>query len=145
MGKKSREAREQAEAGGQVFRDGQWVDAGKIEKMQERGVGKLKKMSTGGQVGVLSESLRTGKLSADELRYELETNAKKEMRKGAEKFRRKGKAVTVENLLEDYYEHEDFRELAASVGLDEAWFIKLAEEECQAGDGSGNGTEQTES
>ena len=135
MGKRDRE---RFASTGMVYRNGVLVDAAKTrdvseadrERMQKVGYNALQAMNTGNQVKVARDSLRQGKLSPGMLRKALEDNAPKEMKKGADKLRKKGKAVTIDALLEEYRNDRDFRELATEVGLDEAWFIALAEKEC---------------
>lgn len=91
----------------------------------------LQKASTNNQVKVLMESLDTGRLKESKLRNVLKKNAYKEMRKGAELLVEKGKTPTVDLLMEDYWKEKEFRKLASRVGLDSAWFTKIAEDECQ--------------
>ena len=139
----SRQDRERFKQTGKVFRNGALVDAPVVDapkvrevsdadrdRMQRVGYNTLKTMSTSNQIEVLRDSLHQGRLSSSKLRKALEDNAYKEMRKGADKLRKKNKPVTVDVLLEEYRKDRDFRELAAEVGLDEAWFIALAEKEC---------------
>jgi hypothetical protein len=90
-------------------------------------VGTITKAPTDTQVGILSESLANGKLQNSKLRQTLEQHAPIEMRKGIEKLIKKGKTPTVDLLLEEYRGSKSFQKLALSVGLDEAWFVKLAE------------------
>ena len=133
----SKKDRVRAEQTGKVFRNGGLVDAPKArkvsdaerERMQRVGYDKLQAMSTGNQIQVLRDSLHQGRLKPDKLRKALEDNAYKEMRKGADKLRKKGKPMTADALLEEYHKDKDFQELANEVGLDEAWFIALAEKE----------------
>lgn len=135
MGKRDRERFEQT---GKVFRGGVLVDMSKANqisdedrgRMRQRGYSALQAMDTGNQIKVLRDSLHLGKLSPAKLRKALEDNAHKEMRKGADKLRKKGKPVTVNALLEEYRKDRDFRELAIEVGLNEEWFIALANKEC---------------
>lgn len=134
MGKKDRERSEQT---GKVFRNGKLVDVPVVRevsdaergRMQQRGLKVLLTMDTSNQIKVLHDSLHQGRLKPDKLRKSLEDNACKEMRKGADKLRRKGKPVTVDALLEEYHKDKDFQKLASEVGLDEAWFVALAEKE----------------
>lgn len=122
---------------GKVFRGGTLVDAPKVreisdaerERMRKAGYDKLQSMGTDNQIKVLRDSLYEGRLKPEKLRKALEDNACYEMRKGAEKLRKKGKVVTVDALLEEYHGSGEFRDLATQVGLDEAWFVALAEKE----------------
>ena len=133
MGRKDRDRFEKT---GKVFRDGvlvavtREVSDSDRERMQRVGNKSLQSMGTNKQVKVLHDSLLQGRLGQDKLRKEIETNAHKEMRKGADKLRKKGKVVTVDALLEEYRKETAFRELASKVGLGEEWFIDLAEKEC---------------
>jgi len=131
MGKRDRERFEQT---GKVFRNGEMVNISDVdrERIHRKGYSALQAMSTSNQIKVLRDSLHQGLLKPDKLRKTLENNAYKEMRKGADKLRKKNKLVTADTLLKDYYESDDFRKLAAEVGLDEAWFIALAEKECES-------------
>jgi hypothetical protein len=81
------------------------------------------------QIGILSEAIEDNHLQSSLLRRTLEKNAPIEMRKGVEKLVKKGKIPTVDLLLEEYHGSESFQKLASSVGLGEAWFVKLAEDE----------------
>ena len=134
MGKKDRLRFEQT---GKVFRNGELVDAPKVrefsvaqrERMQKAGQKELQSMGTSNQIKVLRDSLHEGRLKPDKLRKALEDNAYKEMKKGADKLRKKGKPVTVDALLEDYDKDKDFQQLADEVGLDRTWFVVLAEKE----------------
>lgn len=134
MGKRDRMRFEQT---GKVFRDGELRDAPKTrevsvaerERMQRVGQRELQSMSTDNQIKVLRDSLHEGRLKPDKLRKALEDNAYEEMRKGADKLHKKGKPVTVVALLEEYHKDKDFQQLATEVGLDEAWFVALAEKE----------------
>ncbi len=100
------------------------------EQVAKTAVGALQHQSTNKQVSFLSGALAEGKLSSGRLRQTLEDNARKEMRKGADKLVKQGKTPTVDLLLVEYHKEKDFQRLATSVGLDESWFMKLAEEEC---------------
>ncbi len=119
--------RERFERTGQVFRGGKLVDVAVAQKV---GAKVLQHYSTDKKVEFLSESLRVGKLSPSKLRESLERFAPREMRKGADKLIKKGKAVTVDNLLEEYHKDNRFQKVASDVGLDESWFVALAEREC---------------
>jgi hypothetical protein len=81
------------------------------------------------QIDILSDSLTSNHLKPSLLRTTLEKNAPIEMRKGIEKLIKGGKTPTVDLLLEEYRASKSFQKLARSVGLDESWFIKLAEDE----------------
>jgi len=89
----------------------------------------VQKLDTDTQVGLLSESLGNGNLQNSALRKSLEKNAPIEMRKGIVKLVKRGKVPTVDLLLEEYRGSKSFQKLAFGVGLDEAWFVKLAEDE----------------
>lgn len=135
MGRRDRERFQQT---GKVFRGGSMVDVKGIpekthERMQNVGESALQAMSTGNQVKVLRDSLYQGRLSPGKLRRTLEANAPKEMRKGADKLRKKNKPVTVDALLEEYRRDMAFKALAEEVGLPESYFIALAERECNSG------------
>lgn len=132
MGRRDRERFEQT---GKVHRGGSLVDVKDIprdthERMQNVGERALQAMDTGNQVKILRDSLHLGRLSPGKLRRTLEAKAPKEMRKGADKLRRKNKPVTVDALLEEYRRDTAFKALAEEVGLAESYFIELAEREC---------------
>ena len=135
MGKKDRERYQQT---GKVFRDGELVNAttvrevGDAERQRMHSVGEfaLQRMGTSNQIKVLRDSLHQGRLKPNRLRVALEDGARKEMRKGADKLRKNNKPVTVDALLKEYRGDEELRKLAGEVGLDESWFISLAEKEC---------------
>jgi len=89
----------------------------------------IKSKPTETQIGILSEAIEDNHLKSSLLRKTLEKNAPVEMRKGVEKLVKKGKTPTVDLLLEEYRGSKSFQKLALGVGLDEAWFVKLAEDE----------------
>lgn len=124
----SNKDRERFEQTGKVFRGGKLVDVAVARRVGEK---MLQHYSTDKKVEFLSESLRVGKLSPSKLREALERFAPREMRKGADKLIAKGKAVTVDNLLEEYHKDEKFQEVANSAGLTEEWFVVLAKQECE--------------
>ncbi len=128
MGKKDKERFEKT---GMVFRDGKLVRQEVIEKVAKVAVVVLQSQSVSNHVKFLSEALDEGRLSADKLRKSIEGEAPRNMRSGAKKIIKAGKALTVDSLLTDYYNEDGFRALATRVGLDEAWFRRLAESECQ--------------
>ena len=104
------------------------------EKVAKTAVGALQRQSTNKQVSFLSGALAEGRLSPGRLLQLLEDNAYKEIRKGADKLVKQGKTPTVDLLLAEYHKEKDFKKLAASVGLDESWFVNLAKEECARGE-----------
>jgi hypothetical protein len=99
------------------------------DKVRGLVVNTIMKSPTDTQVGILEESLGSGKLQNSKLRQTLEQHAPIEMRKGIAKIFKKGKIPTVDLLLEEYRGSKSFQKLASSVGLDETWFVKLAEDE----------------
>lgn len=130
-----RKDRERVEAG-MRHRNGSIVsaeEARKVDKerqqMERVGVATIQAASTSSQVQIMSEALRTGRLSHSKLREALEENAPKEMSKGAGKLAKKGKPITVDALLEEYRGDKAFQKLASEVGLNETYFIELAERE----------------
>jgi len=131
-----RKDRERAEATGMCHRNGNLIstkEAQKVDKerarMERVGVSTIEAASTSSQVKIMSEALRTGKLSHSKLRKALEENASGEMRKGGDKLIKKGKPVTVDALLAEYRGDKHFQKLASDVGLDEEYFVELAERE----------------
>ncbi len=127
----SKRDKERFEQTGKVFRNGELVNISEAERkrMHRAGYNALQAMGTGNQIKVLRDSLHQGRLKSSKLRKTLEDNAHVEMRKGANKLHKKKEPVTVDALLREYRKDSDFRELASEVGLDEAWFIALAEKE----------------
>lgn len=130
--------RERAEKTGMRHRNGSLIstkDAQKVVTDKERvrmervGTSIIETASTSSQVTIMSEALRTGKLSHSKLRKALEENSPKEMSKGADKLARKGKPVTVDALLAEYRGDRHFQKLASDVGLSEGYFVELAEGE----------------
>lgn len=101
------------------------------EALRETGVKILQALSTNKQVDVLNAAVGTGKLKNSKLRDALESKAPNEMRKGVQKLIKKHLPLTVDNLLIEYRKDKPFQQLANSVGLDEQWFIKLAEQEIE--------------
>lgn len=101
-----------------------------MERVKNTAVHSLQRFSTSNQIKFLADSMHQGRLPASQLRDALKSNARKEMHKGAEKLAKKKKEVTVDKLLEEYRKDKEFQKLADEVGLDEAFFIRLAELEC---------------
>jgi len=99
------------------------------ERLTGIAVSAIQRQSTDKQVDFLHGAIAENRLSHSKLRQQLETNAPKEMRIGILKLLKKGLAPTVDLLLEEYHREKSFQKLAASVGLTEEWFIKLAETE----------------
>lgn len=124
MGKAHRERLARILAGGETL-----IRKQVIEKMATAGTTILKHETTSNQIKFLADSLHSGRLHHDQLRHALMGNAPNEMRIGAEKLRKQGKSITVDNLLEEYWADTEFKELAAEVGLSEDFFVKLAEAE----------------
>ena len=120
MGKRDREHREGVTAGSE--------DPIRHEKVTDAIIDILQKQTTDKQIGVLEESLSSGKLQNSKLKKALESSAPTEMRKGIYKLIKRGKIPTVDLLLEEYHREKSFQRLATSVGLDEIWFVKLAED-----------------
>ena len=104
-----------------------------LAKARKDAVAEVQVRDTDGQVRFLADALRKGHLSPGKLKATLENNAYREMAKGAKKLAGEGNALTVDLLLAEYREATALRELAASVGLDEEWFVALAEAECRRG------------
>jgi ribosomal protein L17 len=100
------------------------------EQAAKTAVKTLQHQSTDKQVSFLSDALAESRLEAGKLQQTLEANARKEMRKGVDKLIRQGKTPTVDLLLAEYRREKKFQALAASVGLQESWFVALAESEC---------------
>jgi len=128
MGKRDRERFAQT---GKVHRNGQIMDISETQKrvLVRAGTKGLQAMNTGNQIKTLSDSLHSGRLSPAKLCEALVDNAHREMKKGADKLRKQGKAVTVEALLEEYHKDISFQGLADEVGLTEQYFANLAKGE----------------
>lgn len=101
------------------------------ETMVSAGVSTVEKYSVDKQIQFLADALHEGRLSPNKLRRELERNAPLEMRKGADKLIKQGRAINVDALLMEYRSSEGFQELATEVGLNQQWFTELAKQECQ--------------
>jgi hypothetical protein len=116
---------------GMVFRNGELVSAPAVvdDRAKRVGMAYLQRSSTSNQVKFLADSLHSGRLSTHNLKKSLEDNAHREMTKGADKLTKNGKQITVDTLLEEYRNDTEFKTLANEVGLDEQWFIGLAERE----------------
>jgi hypothetical protein len=99
--------------------------------LQRIGRSAIQAMGYQNQVQLLSDSLDEGRITGRDLRKKIADNAPAEMRKGAEKLKAKRQPITVDNLLKEYRSEEQFKLLASRVGLTEAWFIALAEIECE--------------
>ena len=130
MGNKA--ARERA-AQGQFRRGGRLVSEAERDRMHSVGEKALQHMSTGDQIQVMIDSVRQGRLSKADLRGKMSSNAVVEMRKGADKLRKKKKKpVTVDELLKEYRapENRKFRQLCNEIELPESFFVGLAEAEC---------------
>ncbi len=89
----------------------------------------VKHGGTAFQMKVMSEALRTGRLSPEKLKKELSENTPNEMRKGYDKQVKQGRTPTVDSLLAEYRCNAEFRTLAENVGLREDYFVRSAEDE----------------
>lgn len=96
------------------------------------GVRYLQSRTVDQQIRFLSDALDSGRLMKHELKDALEKYAHSEMSLGADRLQKKGEPVTVDALLAEYREDTGLKKLADRVGLDEAWFVALAEAECQS-------------
>ena len=101
------------------------------EKLAGTAVSIIQRQSTDKQVQFLHGAIGEGRLSQGKLKQQLEANAPKEMRKGIKKLAKKGITPTVDLLLEEYHHEKAFQKLAASVGLTEEWFVRLAKTELE--------------
>ena len=104
------------------------VGAGSPTGAVGAGVQYVQRQTTNYQVKFLAEALSEGRVSAGKLRGEMEKNAVKEMSKGADKLLKQSRPLTVDGLLEEYHSSPDFKRLAERVGLEESWFVALAEQ-----------------
>ncbi len=93
-------------------------------------VGQLQTQSTSRQVAFLRSALDSGKLAPEKLRKALVNKAPSEMAKGAKNIVKQGRTPTVDELMKDIRKDGEFMALAGRVGLDEDYFIKIAEAEC---------------
>jgi hypothetical protein len=111
-------------------------DLDRLRKHKNQIVAQLKAIGTTTQVGIMSQALDSGALSPDKLHKELSNKAADEMSKGYDRIAKKGDTPTVDLLLAEYREELAFKALADRVGLNEQWFINLAEGEIQRRNGS---------
>lgn len=130
MGRKDREHRERVIAGLEKP-----IRHGNISGLQRTGIKlfsrkkvleTLKNAPTEEQIEALDNT--AGKDEPSKLKRAIMLKAAKEMDKGIKKFKKQGKEVTVDGLLEEVKTTPGFLKMCENVGLNYEWFEQLAEE-----------------
>lgn len=119
MGRASREKRERK------------ISESKRQKLVVAGVKRIKSAGEEEQLAFIDNAVKEGKVSNNTIRRQLEQNAPKAMWDGILKFSREGKPLTVDALLEEYHADKGFQKMALNAGLDEQWFIDLANQKLE--------------
>ncbi|MGR3295879.1 MAG: hypothetical protein ACUZ8A_06595 [Candidatus Bathyanammoxibius sp.] len=84
------------------------------------------------QTARLDELRESGKLPQSNFRDSITSKAPAEMDKGIKKFLKKGTPVTVDALCAEIRNNQSFLKMCAGVGIDLAWFERLAQERMEA-------------
>lgn len=103
------------------------------EVVADKGVSALKHMPMNKQANIATDAY--DKLEPEvkgRAQRKLEEKARENMRKGADILVRRGKELTVALLLKDYYNNRVVQSMCRTYGLDETWFIALAEKEIES-------------
>jgi hypothetical protein len=93
-------------------------------------IDELRKAETSDQIDVLNSQVASTKPS--KLRKAITSKAPSEMDKGIKKLQKEGKAVSVDALCAETKSTPGFLSMCERVGLDLAWFEKLAKERMEA-------------
>lgn len=93
-------------------------------------IDKLRKAETVDQIDVLNRQVASSR--PDKLRNAIASKAPGEMDKGIKKLQKEGKVVSVDALCAEIKSTPGFLAMCERVGLDLAWFEKLAKERMEA-------------
>ncbi len=93
-------------------------------------IGELRKAETSDQIAVLNSHVASAR--PDKLRKAIADTAPKEMDKGIKKLQKEGRVVSVDALCTEIKATPGFLAMCEQVGLDLAWFEKLAKERMEA-------------
>lgn len=88
-------------------------------------VKELSKGSLDNQISKLSQIASTHNRKVKE---SIMSNAPIEMDKGIARFKKQGRAITVDNLLEEVRNNKSFLRMCENVGISYSWFEELANE-----------------
>ena len=135
MGRRNRERIARIQAGEEEPISAKALDnpmARKAVAFVSRGavIDELRKAETSDQIDVLNSQV--GASRPDKLRKAIAGNAPREMDKGIKKLQKEGKDVTVDALCAEIKNTPGFLSMCERVGLDLAWFEKLAKERMEA-------------
>lgn len=97
------------------------------KKLIDKGVKQLQNETLENQLAVLIESVKTGQVDKGTLKKQLQMTTTSQMKDSVREAYKNGKEPSVTELLLDYYKEPQFQELARLVGLEERWFVHLAE------------------
>ena len=101
-----------------------------LDRKKKQVVNQIQSQSTSSQVGFLIHALDSGRLTPEKLVKAIKDKAPSEMAKGAKKIVKQGRTPTVDELMRETRKDKEFIRLVKRVGIDENYFIKLAEVEC---------------
>ena len=93
-------------------------------------IDELRKASTSDQIDVLNSRVASSR--PDKLRKAIASKAPAEMDKGIRKLQKEGKDITIDALCAEIKTTPGFLSMCEQVGLDLAWFEKLAKERMEA-------------
>ena len=93
-------------------------------------ISELRKAETSDQIDVLNSQVASSR--PDKLRKAIASKAPKEMDKGIKKLQKEGRVVSVDALCAEIKTTPGFLSMCEKVGLDLAWFEKLAKERMEA-------------
>ncbi len=135
MGRRDRERIERIKAGLEKPISAKVLDnpiARKAVAFASRGVvvDELRKADISNQIDVLNSQVASSR--PDKLRKAIASKVPKEMDKGIKRLQREGKVVSVDSLCAEVKATPGFLPMCERVGLDLAWFEKLAKERMEA-------------
>lgn len=131
MGRRNRERIARIEAGLEKPISAKVLDnpvARKAVALASRGamIDELRKAETSDQIDVLNSQVASSR--PGKLQKAITSKAPKEMDKGIKKLQKEGKVVSVDALCAEIKTTPGFLSMCERVGLDLAWFEKLAKE-----------------
>lgn len=129
MSKKDKEHRRKVQARNAMLNN---PVARKAVALASRGavINELRKAETSDQIDVLNSQVASSR--PDKLRKAIASKAPGEMDKGIKKLQKEGKVVSIDALCTEIKTTPGFLSMCERVGLDLAWFEKLAKERMDA-------------
>lgn len=83
-------------------------------------------MSKAGQILFIRNAIKNGLIAADSIAFELATKGQKDMEKQVTKARKKGRAITEDNLVREIEKTPEFLEFCEELGLSIEYWRDMA-------------------